>query len=125
MKLKLDENLPKSLASVLSAAGHDADTVVNEGLAGASDDVVFAAAQDAARLLLTLDRGFGDIRRYPPGAHAGIIVLRPPEQSPPSVIAVVRRLIADHDLADLSGATTVVETDRLRIRRPPPRAETS
>lgn len=121
MKLKLDENLPKSLVPLLAEAGHDADTVTNEGLAGATDDAVFRAAQEAGRLLVTLDRGFGDIRRYPPGTHAGVVILRLPEQSVTAVTAALRRLINDHDLNDLSRVTTILEFDRLRIRRPPER----
>ena len=35
MKLKLDENLPESLVSALSALGHDVDNVRLEGLRAA------------------------------------------------------------------------------------------
>ena len=35
MKFKLDENLPASSAAILAGAGHDADSVAGEGLAGA------------------------------------------------------------------------------------------
>jgi predicted nuclease of predicted toxin-antitoxin system len=104
----------------LTAAGHDTDTVVGEGLGGATDDAVFVAAQQAGRLLLTLDRGFGDIRRYPPGTHAGVVVLRLAEQSPAAVGAAVRRLVTEHDLDDLSGTVAIVEPERLRIRRAAP-----
>jgi hypothetical protein len=46
VKFKLDGNLPTSAAAVLASAGHDTDTVVAEGLAGAPDpDVVLAAAR--------------------------------------------------------------------------------
>ena len=34
------------------------------------------AATSERRLIVTLDRGFGDIRLYPPGTHAGVLVLR-------------------------------------------------
>lgn len=81
MKLKLDENLPHDLAAALRADGNDVHTVADEQLAGKSDPVVVAAATDEGRLLLTLDRGIGDLRRYPPGSHAGILVLRPVAQA--------------------------------------------
>ena len=55
MKIKLDENLPSTLVAVLQAAGHDVDTVPGEGIAGASDPQVWAAAQSAGRLLITQD----------------------------------------------------------------------
>ncbi len=123
MRVKLDENLPRSVIGPLTDAGHDADTVVGEGLGGATDDAVFVAAQQAGRLLLTLDRGFGDIRRYPPGTHAGVVVLRLAEQSPAAVGAAVRRPVTEHVLDDLAGTVAIVEPERLRIRRalPSPR----
>ena len=76
---ELDENLPRSASQVLVAAGHDVDTVVDEDLAGATDPQVVAAAAATGRLLITMDRGLGDIRSYPPGSHAEILVLRPPD----------------------------------------------
>ena len=80
MKVKIDENLPARVVSVLESAGHDVDTVVDKGLSGAVDEAVSRTATAAGRLVMTLDRGFGDIRRYPPGSHAGIVVLRIDDQ---------------------------------------------
>ena len=45
MRIKLVENLPVSLASRLRARGHDADTVMDEGLAGRPDESVWEATQ--------------------------------------------------------------------------------
>lgn len=42
MKFKLDENLPASSAAILTSAGHDVDTVTQEGLVGAPDQDVVA-----------------------------------------------------------------------------------
>jgi predicted nuclease of predicted toxin-antitoxin system len=49
MKIKLDENLPSPLASRLAAMNHDVQTVVEEGIAGKPDPVVWQAAQREAR----------------------------------------------------------------------------
>ncbi len=76
MRVKLDENLPVSAASIFAAAGHDVDTVGDEGLAGSDDPTVSRVATEAERLVVTLDRDFGDTQQYPPGSHAGILVLR-------------------------------------------------
>ena len=57
MKFKLDENLPASAAAILASAGHDVDTVPGEGLTGASDPEVVAAATGAGRILVSLDVG--------------------------------------------------------------------
>lgn len=45
MRIKLDENRPTRLVSVLSELGHDVDTVPSERIAGKDDAVVWQAAQ--------------------------------------------------------------------------------
>ncbi|HWC12665.1 MAG: DUF5615 family PIN-like protein [Actinomycetota bacterium] len=81
MKVKLDENLPVSLGEVLAAHDHDVDTIIAEDLVGYPDAEVAAAVLTDGRLLITLDKRFGDIRAYPPGTHPGILVLRLADES--------------------------------------------
>ena len=76
MNIKLDENLPESLVSKLEALGHDVDTVPSEHLAGRDDDEVWQAAQVADRFLITQDLDFSDVRRFTPGTHAGLLLVR-------------------------------------------------
>lgn len=118
MKVKLDENLPRSARQLLERAGHDVDTVHDEELEGAPDPEVLAAATAAGRLLITLDRGLGDVRSYPPGSHGGVLVLRLSEQSATTVCAHLASLVASHDLDTLAGAVTVAQRGLLRVRRP-------
>lgn len=118
MRVKLDENLPTSAAQPLRAQGHDVDTVADEGLAGERDPVVVAAAMAADRLLLTLDRGLGDVRAYPPGSHAGIVVLRVDNQSPRVVTESVAQLVNAVALDRLAGSVGVWRDGNLRLRRP-------
>jgi predicted nuclease of predicted toxin-antitoxin system len=54
MRIKLDENLPIALVGTLTQLGHDTDSVQEEGLQGASDPDVWAAAQAAERFLWML-----------------------------------------------------------------------
>lgn len=114
MRLKLDENLAVELAS----HGHDVDTVFDEGLGGRKDPVVVRAATDASRMVITLDRGVGDIRSFPPGGHAGVVVLRPASQDPAAIVDLIRRLLTAHDLDEFSRCVVVVEPKRVRVRRP-------
>ena len=80
--------------------------------------MVVTTATEEGRLLLTLDRGIGDLRRYPPGDHAGILVLRPAAQDPDSILSLIERLMRIHPLDDLRSCVIVVEPQRMRIRRP-------
>jgi len=119
VKIKLDENIPQRAAPVLSQAGHDVDSVEDEGLAGTDDPTVSQAATAENRLVVTLDRGFGDTQRYPPGSHAGVLVLRVDDQSSASVTEALSALIATTDLEDLRGCIAVYRNAELRVRRPP------
>ncbi|HWZ88628.1 MAG TPA: DUF5615 family PIN-like protein [Polyangiaceae bacterium] len=79
MKLKLDENLPESAATRLAALGYDVDTALAEQLGGRNDDDVWAAAQAEGRFLVTHDLDFSDARRFRPGSHAGVLIVRLPD----------------------------------------------
>ena len=76
MKIKLDENLPARLVAVLTGLGHNVDSVRTEQLTGRADPDVWSAAQAAQRFLITQDLDFSDVRRYTPGTHAGLLLVR-------------------------------------------------
>jgi predicted nuclease of predicted toxin-antitoxin system len=117
VRIKLDENLPAILAELLTELGHDADTVPQEALAGKSDPEVWRAAQDAKRFLITQDLDFADLRRFEPGTHCGILLVR---LSNPSRRHLIERI---HSVFRTEAVETwqecfVVATDRkIRIRR--------
>ena len=67
MRFKLDENLPFQLKDLFTGSGHDAVTVLDEGIGGATDAAVARACIAEERALVTQDLDFADIRAYPPG----------------------------------------------------------
>ena len=117
MRVKLDEDVPLRVRALHSPHGHEPETVREEGLGGASDPEVIRAARAEGRMLLSLDLGFADIRRYPPGGHPGIVVVRLQDQRAAHVEAVVREFLGAYDLEHLAGFTTIVEAGRVRVRR--------
>jgi len=68
MKIKLDENLPLQAATFLKNFGHDVHTPHDERLIGRADEEIWDAAQK--------DLDFSDLRRFAPGSHHGILLLR-------------------------------------------------
>lgn len=118
MRFKVDENLPDACVGWLTELGHEADSVADEGLIASTDEILLDACRDEGRAILTLDRGIGDIRRFPPGTHPGIFVLRPASQEPRAVNRLLNRAFAGRDLADLAGCNVVIEDDRIRVQRP-------
>jgi predicted nuclease of predicted toxin-antitoxin system len=114
----LDEDMPRSTARLLRQAGHVADDVRDIGLRGQDDARVFGAAQERNAILVTADKGFGNLLAYPLGSHHGIIVVRVPDELPSSVIhRELLRALMHLDASDLAGPLVVVEIGRVRLRR--------
>ena len=64
MRFKLDENLPLQLKRLFTESGHDAVTVLDQGIGGATDSEVALVCQAEERILVTQDLDFADIRFY-------------------------------------------------------------
>jgi predicted nuclease of predicted toxin-antitoxin system len=119
VKLKLDENLSRRAADLIRAAGHDTVTVANQGLRGTADEILFEVCGRERRALVTLDRDFGQVLRYPPAASAGIVVLEiGPRATHAALIDRVRELLILLGTRSPEGALWIVEPGRLRIRLP-------
>jgi predicted nuclease of predicted toxin-antitoxin system len=116
MRFKVDENLPAEVAELLAAEGHDAVTVAQERLGGAPDERILAVCGAEGRTLVTLDLGLGNIRRYPPRDHSGIILLRLDRQDKPSVLQVLARLVPLLGRERVAGHLWIVDERGLRVR---------
>jgi predicted nuclease of predicted toxin-antitoxin system len=104
VKIKLDENLPVELRDDLQTLGHEADTIPDEGFMGAPDAEVMERVRAEGRVLFTMDKGIGDLRRYPPRHYAGIVLFRPKSTGRGEVLAFVRRHLPAILAMDLGGA---------------------
>jgi predicted nuclease of predicted toxin-antitoxin system len=116
MRVKLDENLPHELARLLREHGHHADTVMSEGLTGRADVVVWQATQAAQRFLITTDLDFSDVRRFRPGTHAGVLLIRLHEEGRDRLLAYMRELLTQHDFANWRGMLVVATDRKVRVR---------
>jgi predicted nuclease of predicted toxin-antitoxin system len=117
MKIKLDENLPRALALSLMATGHDVQTVVEEGTAGEDDQVVWEAAQREVRFLITQDMHFSDARRFAPGTHEGVLLVRLHAPSWRALVARVGELFAEEDVGGWARCFVVATERKVRVLR--------
>ena len=117
MRIKVDEDLPRAVALLLRERGHDARTVLDQKMGGWKDPQIWQAVQEESRLLITADKGFGDIRRHPPGTHHGVILLRPDEDGIRPLLDLIHRLLGGRPLEGFAGTVTVVTASGIRVRR--------
>jgi predicted nuclease of predicted toxin-antitoxin system len=116
VRLKLDENIGRSGIEFLRQRGHDVATIYEERLAGAADAVVFEACIAEARTLITLDRDFGQVLRFPPSRTAGIVILE--IGAPASVDRLLGRLgdfLALAARRAVHGELWIIEPGRVRV----------
>ena len=116
-RVKIDEDLPSQIAELFAARGYDARTVVGQGWQGLPDEILWRRIQPEGRWLVTGDKGFADLRSHPPGSHAGVILLRPREESRRAYLELVEAALERIDLDESAGAVVVVTHHSLRIRR--------
>jgi predicted nuclease of predicted toxin-antitoxin system len=120
MKLKLDENLPESLVATLGCIGHDADNVRSEGLTGQSDADIWQAAQKAERFLITQDLDFSDIRKYSPGTHHGLMLVRLRVPGRHALASRIEAVLRSEKPETWTGCFVLLTDNKLRVHRPPP-----
>jgi len=116
LRIKVDEDLPLAVAQLLRSAGYDAETVLEEGLGGWKDNALWRVVQEEQRLFVTADKGFGDIRFYPPGSHQGILLLRPDADGIQPLIELMQKVMSAYDLRFLAGLLVVITPRGIRIR---------
>ena len=116
MRFKVDENLPGDLAELFNEAGHQAVTVLDQGMSGVTDAELASICIREDRAIMTLDSDFADVRAYPPSLYPGIVVLRLSNQAREHLMNVGARLLEAMSGASLHGQLWIVEDSRIRIR---------
>lgn len=118
MRIKLDENLGRPHIALLKRHGYEADRVFDQGLSGIEDADLWVRVRRVGHFLITLDLGFSDVRRYAPGTHPGILLVRPRRKGRNAVSNVLRRVLTERQLETLAGCLAVADESRTRVRRP-------
>lgn len=119
MKLLLDQGLPRSTASLLREAGHDAVHTAELGLSTASDREILTRARADEMVVVTLDADFHAELAITSASKPSVIRLRieglRAEATAELLLEVLRRCGAALE----AGAVASVQAGRLRIRRLP------
>jgi predicted nuclease of predicted toxin-antitoxin system len=117
MKFKLDENMPVALCQVLRWRGHDVDSVMDENLSGHPDNEIWIAAQKAERFFITQDLDFADIRKFAPGTHRGLLLIRLNHPSRRALLQRVYSLFVEEPVETWTGCLVIATETKVRVRR--------
>jgi predicted nuclease of predicted toxin-antitoxin system len=119
MKLKLDENLGRRMATLLRSAGHDVATVPGQDLSSTPDTQLIEICRREGRCLVTLDRGFGNRLRFKPSDYSGIAVIRLPKQpNPGDLREAIEIFMAGLEQADIVGKLWIIQRGVIQEYQP-------
>lgn len=115
LRVLIDEDLHKSIASVFKDLGFTVFDVRDEGLRGQKDQQIFAWAQQKEAIIVSGDLDFANILDFP--KHKGIIILRfPNELSTATINQEVKRLLKDLRKEDYKSNLIIVSPGNVRIK---------
>jgi predicted nuclease of predicted toxin-antitoxin system len=87
----------------------------DEGLAGADDPAVLAAAVASDRVLVTMDHDFGNVLAFPPQSAHGIVIVNLPSNPSRRLLAIVlESFLSACRTQELRGKLWIVEPGRIR-----------
>lgn len=117
-KFVVDEDLPEATAAMLKRMGYWAKHIRQISLRGASDQEVFQYAQNQNAVLITADKGFGDVRRFPIGSHYGIIILRLRKRDRNNILQRLQQVVLELQMHEegLIGKVVIASDTKVRIR---------
>lgn len=115
MKVLVDVGVGRLVEQWLAEQGHDV-LAIRELNPRMSDSDILALAAAENRLVITMDKDFGDLVARAQQAHAGILLLRLEEADSQTKVRVVAEIFTSHANL-LPGQYCVYQRTRLRARR--------
>jgi predicted nuclease of predicted toxin-antitoxin system len=109
-KFLVDENVPPAV-DFLKDKGFDVKEVRELSIPGTSNGVIMGLARQEERALVTFDKHFSDILRYPLDSHFGVIRIRihPPLLS--DIIQALEHFLENFDLKTIRRTLIVLERE--------------
>jgi predicted nuclease of predicted toxin-antitoxin system len=112
--LLADENIPRLAVEMLRQLGHEVKWVIEEGLQGADDDVLYNLAVSEQRVVVSFDDYFSQ-RTYAESVRpAGVVTLKFKPKDTQEVTDRLRDALAA--VGDLNNRLIFVHRTRVRVR---------
>jgi len=116
VKLFANENLFEPIISYLRKTGHDVISV-REGFSGISDDEVYRRACKEKLVIITMDKDFSRMFRFPPEKCAGVIVVKIYKRIVEETLELFKKHFICINEKDISKNLVVITADGVRIHR--------
>ena len=108
------------MLATLAALRHSVDNVRSEGLSGQTDADVWKEAQKAERFFITQDLDFSDIRKFSPGTHHGLMLVRLRVPGRLALAARIADAFREEAAESWTGCFVLLTDHKLRVHTPSP-----
>lgn len=116
MRFLIDENIFPKITSYLRSLGHDVKSLHEEGFFRITDDEIIQMAKNEDRIIITFDKHFGNILKYPPSTTAGIIHIRIHPPLLDDILPAMDSLFKRYNFSSFHGKLIVLSKSGYRVR---------
>lgn len=117
VRFLVDEDMPSSSVAVFERHDYEVTSIRALGMRGAPDEEVMDRAFDNDEIIVTRDKDFGDVLRYPTDTHPGAVIIRLPyTYTAEQINDRLDTFLSELDETLLGNSILVLELGRYRIR---------
>jgi predicted nuclease of predicted toxin-antitoxin system len=117
MKFFANENLFEPIIGYLRDLGSDILSTRDAGLSGISDDEVYQLACHEERVIITMDKDFSRMFRFPPEKCGGIIVVEIYKRTVDETLDIFKKFYNSLKEKDIKKNLVIITPENIRIRR--------
>lgn len=117
MKIFANENIFEPIIDYLKDLGNDVFSIRDSGLSGISDDEVYQRACKEKRVIITMDKDFSRMFRFPPEKCGGIIVVKIYKRTVDETIDLFKKFYKSTKEKDVFENLVIITPEGIRIRR--------
>jgi predicted nuclease of predicted toxin-antitoxin system len=118
MRFLADENLYVPIVNSLRERGHDVFSIIDQGEIGISDEDIFRIVARENRVIVTMDKHFSNMLRFPIDLCGGIIVVRLYRIRVDETTRLFFKFFDQLREEQIARNLIIIARKKLRIRRP-------
>ena len=112
MKIFANENLFEPIIDYLRSLGTDVLSIRDCGLSGISDDEVYEKACKENMVIITMDKDFTRIFRFPPEKCGGIVVAKLYKRPVDETLTIFKKYYQSIKEEDIKGNLVIITPER-------------
>jgi len=116
LKIIANENVYEPIIEFLKSEGHNVINIRRTSLSGATDDEIYEKAIKDKLIILTMDKDFSRIVRFPPERCGGIIVVKLYGMIVAKTTEIFKQHFKSLDEKKITGRLAIMTREGVRLR---------